>query len=423
MSINYSFCEPDCPGYDDKVFGFNAFRDKPVSPNYPPHPTAVTYDVTLAGLIFAAVILFVSFLFIMPGIRGIHRLWAFIRVTVSLFIGLTILLCLYGVDWEHGEVYVEHLPYKAFTRHEINATVGLHIGLKEINITLTGDPIGQSLEVNQTENINYNEQYTFCCGQGRTGFGPFAGRINREFRAAQWRGTPLPILWVLEYFTLDGENIRWGRAYRLTGWYTNIMLWTAFPLWLLSNILMFMVIRYGAYLLSLTGGCMLTGNIIFATLRNTLGAEEDFHWIPLEIPLNDESKLVLKYGWCFWMNMSVGLICVVLAFVIYAMDALYPLGTASFFDVDPLQDFEEQYIPVDSVNEKRPVSFYAGKSDGSVPPSVDLGYDDQPLYENAGQEKLVFKTKRKTLFAKNRSRKGPLSRPRDSLEQQNTKSL
>lgn len=54
---------------------------------------------------------------------------------------------------------------------------------------------------------------------------PAAGRINREFRAAQWRGLPLPILWISEYFTLDGEDILWGRSYRLAGYYAWIMVW------------------------------------------------------------------------------------------------------------------------------------------------------------------------------------------------------
>jgi len=55
---------------------------------------------------------------------------------------------------------------------------------------------------------------------------PFvAGRIQQEFREAQFRGLPLPILWVAEYFTLDGELIRWGRSFRTAGWFTYIVLW------------------------------------------------------------------------------------------------------------------------------------------------------------------------------------------------------
>lgn len=52
-----------------------------------------------------------------------------------------------------------------------------------------------------------------------------AAAFNREFREAQRRGVPLPILAVAEYFTLDGEGIRWGRLYRQAGYYTHLMLW------------------------------------------------------------------------------------------------------------------------------------------------------------------------------------------------------
>ena len=77
------------------------------------------------------------------------------------------------------------------------------------------------------EEIDYNERYYWAdpWSQGRLGFGRFAGRYNQEFRAAQFRGAPYPILWIAEYFTLDGELIRWGRKFRLAGWYGHILLW------------------------------------------------------------------------------------------------------------------------------------------------------------------------------------------------------
>lgn len=52
-----------------------------------------------------------------------------------------------------------------------------------------------------------------------------AAEIAQEFRAAQLKGLPYPILWVAEYFTFDGEGIRWGRHYRLAGWYAHMMSW------------------------------------------------------------------------------------------------------------------------------------------------------------------------------------------------------
>lgn len=77
------------------------------------------------------------------------------------------------------------------------------------------------------ENINYNERFLWGGSwfQGRVGFGRYAGTINQEFRAAQYRGMPYPILWIAEYFTLDGEQIRWARKFRQAGWYAHQYLW------------------------------------------------------------------------------------------------------------------------------------------------------------------------------------------------------
>jgi len=52
-----------------------------------------------------------------------------------------------------------------------------------------------------------------------------AGRFNQEFRDAQRRGLPYPILWIAEYFTVDGEGLRWGRFYLQAGFFTHVMLW------------------------------------------------------------------------------------------------------------------------------------------------------------------------------------------------------
>ena len=52
-----------------------------------------------------------------------------------------------------------------------------------------------------------------------------AGLFSREFREGQQKGLPYPILWIAEYFVLDGEGVRWGRHYRQAGFYTHIMMW------------------------------------------------------------------------------------------------------------------------------------------------------------------------------------------------------
>ncbi|GFY66734.1 dual oxidase maturation factor 1 [Trichonephila inaurata madagascariensis] len=257
-------------------------------------------DTVVYGILYGFLAILFSFYLIIIGIKGIDRLYIFMRVTLSLFIGAVILICNFAYGWEYGSVKAT-TPYKSFISEQVRAEIGLKVGLRGINVTLLGLPQNQ---LNET--INYNERFSWQWVQGKPGFEEDAGRLNREYRAAQWKGLPYPILWVVEYFTIDEANFRHGRYYRIAGWNCHIALWMAFPLWLLSNILFFMVIRYGAYFLSLTGGCLLLTNLLFASIRNAV-----------------------FYG--------------LLAVIIIFMDLRFPEEIAVFFGIDILQDYEDYY--------------------------------------------------------------------------------
>lgn len=66
-----------------------------------------------------------------------QRLWAVLRVSIALWIGTVLLVCNFGYGWQKDSVYVQ-TQYKAFTDEEIDAEVGLHVGLRGVNITLKG---------------------------------------------------------------------------------------------------------------------------------------------------------------------------------------------------------------------------------------------------------------------------------------------
>ncbi len=157
----------------------------------------------------------------------------------ALWIGAAILASNFGYGWYVGTACVR-TQYKAYIfpsgiPQEIEAEVGLHIGLRGINITLREESVASCLGEGDDhyespfpdEDIDYNERFEWAnpWAQGRVGFGRYAGKLNQEFRAAQYRGMPYPILWIAEYFTLDGEQIRWGRKFRQAGWYAHILLW------------------------------------------------------------------------------------------------------------------------------------------------------------------------------------------------------
>jgi len=323
---------------------YDGWRHVPFPTMYDAMQTAVTADVLEIGLIYAAVIIAFSFLIILPGFRKSERVTAFVRIFLALFILASTLLCNFGQEWEVSHL-VTKTQYRAGLRGEINATVGIKIGLRSVNITLKGNPTVQEFEhgrVNET--IDYNERLSWDNEGwliGRAGFGPNAGKYNREFREHQRVGSPYPILWIAEYFTIDGEGIRWGRHYLQAGYYAHIMLWTAFALWILALILFNMVLRYGGYVCVMTGLSMLIANIIYATYRNPN---------QLEIPFED-GHMQFHWGWCFWLSLVTGILCVVLGVLVVLLDEFASSWLVEFFNVDATQDFEEVYLDANEIKD------------------------------------------------------------------------
>lgn len=72
----------------------------------------------------------------------------------------------------------------------------------------------------------------------------------------------------------------------------------ALPLWVITVILFFILLKYGAYFLMLTGLTMVGANIAWASLRNVN---------ELIIPFSAEHKLEFHFGSCFFVNLVTGL--------------------------------------------------------------------------------------------------------------------
>lgn len=393
---------------------YDGWRDVPFPTLYNASQTAVTEDVLEIGLIYAAAILAFSALIVLPGFRKSERVTAFVRIFLAIFILASTLLCNFGQEWEVSRL-VTKTQYRAGLRGEINATVGLKIGLRSVNITLKGNPTKQEFDHGRVkEEIDYNERLSWDNEGwliGRAGFGPNAGKYNREFREHQRKGSPYPILWIAEYFTIDGEGIRWGRHYLQAGYYTHIMLWTAFALWLLALILFNMVLRYGGYVSVMTGLSMLIGNIIYATYRNPN---------QLEIPFED-GHMRFHWGWCFWLSLVTGILCVILGVVVVILDAFAPSWLAGFFSIDVAQDFEDVYLDPSEIRnlqntQRRAVDTVPGDPTPGTSrydiQAMELGSPEMNTFaERTYRKKSVFGAKQRGLTRRARPAPPPIPRP------------
>ncbi|XP_046400601.1 dual oxidase maturation factor 1-like [Ischnura elegans] len=306
---------------------------------YPENRTPVTVDVVEVGIIFSFACLSVCFAAILlPRYDRLPRIMLVCRAVIGMVVASILLTSNYGQNWEVGVIKAT-VPYKAGVPDEIKADIGVHIGLRSVNITLKseGKDKGTGLK---NEEINYNERFSWTWDQGRIGFGPFAGRFQQEFRAAQRRGLPLPILWLAEYFTIDGEGFRIGRFYRTAGWYAHVALWAAVPAWIMSNLLFLTVVRYGALWAVITGLLQLMACLIWCVVKNP---------IPLEVPYNT-GHLITGYGIDFWKTVFSGCLCIVFGVIVLLCDLRFPDETSVFFSHDPLSEYEECHLDPEEVD-------------------------------------------------------------------------
>jgi len=306
---------------------FDAFRENGGPTLYSfSNRTPVTADVSTLTLYIVFLTLFLAFIIIFPGVRR-QRFTTFTSVALSLFVGTAILLGQNGTGWHTSEAQISS-AYRAFSRDKIHAHLGVNIGLNSVNVTLRALPIH-----NHSSSIDYNERFHW------TG----SRQMKEEFHKALVKGLPFPILTVGEYLTVDAEGFCWGRNYRQAGYYASIFLWMAFALWILSNLLLIVVPRYGAYLIFLTGIFLLFSNLIYSQL---LPAR------PLLIRM-EQTVMTFSFGWSFYLVMVAGSLCILLGGAVSVIDLLYPHKFSTILEVDFGTPFDRHTIIEDSQETKK----------------------------------------------------------------------
>mmetsp|Transcript_4227 Transcript_4227/g.8227 ORF Transcript_4227/g.8227 Transcript_4227/m.8227 type:complete len:343 (-) Transcript_4227:168-1196(-) len=278
---------------------------------YGPHQTPFELDYSVA----AVVACFVAFLVTSVLTLDVKSFRRFLRWLTLVFLAalfFIIVLAIYTRSWHTAEVDVV-VSYAPYDSREVSATVGLHIGLAGINVTLKGLPEEQ---IGQT--INYNEEFDWATPgrdafyQGRIGFGRFANLLNQAFHRSQFRGAPLAIQAVAEYFTFDGDGIRWGRYYRLAGYYTFILLWLAMGFFILSLLFGVFRLKLGVLFLWCCGVTMISSCILYTILIKAMP-------LGLQIPFQDASGQIVvlapTYGWSYWLTLITGTVVVAISIV------------------------------------------------------------------------------------------------------------
>ncbi|XP_067621667.1 dual oxidase maturation factor 1 isoform X3 [Eurosta solidaginis] len=147
--------------------------------------------------------------------------------------------------------------------------------------------------------------------------------MSANYRDALKRGLPFPILTVAEYFSEGREGFCWGGQYRAAGYFASIMLWASLASWLLMNLLLVAVPRYGAYMKALTGALLIATNIGYYCLLPKR---------PLIIYL-EGGRLEFKLGWCYWLLLVAGILCFICGILISIIDLVWPHTFSTVLEV------------------------------------------------------------------------------------------
>lgn len=307
---------------------FDLFREHGGPTLYPePNRTAVIADVQALTVYIVFATLLVAFFVVMPGIRK-ERFTTFTSVLLSLFVGGTTLIGICGCGWHTAEAEISS-AYRAFSTEKVRGIIGVYIGLDHVNITLSAMP----QYYNGSMDINFNERFGF----------EKPDQLQVEFKKGLKKGLPFPILTVAEYMSVDAEGFCWGRNYRQAGYYTQIFLWASFALWLLMNIMLVIVPRYGAYLMSLTGAMMMFADLLYVW---NLPSRE------LKVPFEGVT-LTFELGWSFWLVLTAGGLCMLIGISISVIDLIYPHKFSIVMEMDYGTPFDRHTIIEDSHETKK----------------------------------------------------------------------
>ena len=148
--------------------------------------------------------------------------------------------------------------------------------------------------------------------------------MKSEHKKALAKGLPFPILTIAEYLSQDEEGFCWGRRYRLSGHYASVCLWAAFCSWLLMNIFLCAVPRYGVYSMQATGLLMLMTDAVYSLLLPLK---------PLTIPFENQ-VLTFTFGWNFWIVLFAGLLAVTVGAIVLMIDTMFPHKFSTILEID-----------------------------------------------------------------------------------------
>uniref|UniRef100_A0A0R3S505 Transmembrane protein n=1 Tax=Elaeophora elaphi TaxID=1147741 RepID=A0A0R3S505_9BILA len=222
------------------------------------------------------------------------------------------MISIHHPSWHQGSIRI-YSAYRAFTTDKLDAILGVRMGLKHLNVTLTSVPTSGKEQQNSLDGLEYNERFEF--------LNVFS--MEMELEKSLKKGLPYPILKIIEYLSVDRAGFVWGRQYRLTGHYTIYLLWTAFAFWIIQILMLCLVPHNFAKIVIIVGILVLSADFVYFTFvpKN----------LQIRFPSFDGSVSILDFHFstCFYTTLTAGITSLVYGGILIILQAksLYTLKT------------------------------------------------------------------------------------------------
>lgn len=86
------------------------------------------------------------------------------------------------------------------------------------------------------------------------------------------------------------------RELRLAGNFVTVLIWSSLASWIMANIYLVYILKYGTFMGTLTGMLMSGSCCLYHLLQPK-------HELLLPV---DGDTVGLHYGWCYWFTLSAG---------------------------------------------------------------------------------------------------------------------
>lgn len=274
---------------------------------FPERQTPVLLEPIFLPLLLILLAVLIGFCLILPGIRGRQRIFAAIRVTLLGSAGLWLFFSFFCTEWVVAET-TSRVRYFSYEQEPVTSKIKLQMGFSNANITLKAE--NEELFPNRY----WNERIVI-------------NNADVDFEGLMTNGIPDPILEVASHFTSLSSRVSLQRAKKFVLFFRMALAFQILSiiLWIITCCIISKTISIGGQFLLLSGLAQIVCCIFVSVVPSLV----------IHLP---GSRLETQNGWCWSLNLGMGLFSIILSIIIQLMECFAKETIQEFMNYNPFEE-------------------------------------------------------------------------------------